>query len=147
VIRGVHHIGIAVHDLEAAMTFYERAFDLQAEVVESPPGSTLRFAMIRLPGAEIELMAPAAEHTPISTFLARRGPGVHHIAFGVDDIRSAMAATSERGVQLLDAEPAPGVEDTLTCFFHPRTTLGVLYEYVQPAERADGREVLDQHAE
>ncbi len=130
-IRAVHHIGIAVRDLDEAMTFYAGQFGLEAEIVAPPPGSTLRFAMIRLPGAELELMAPAADETPISNFLAKRGPGVHHVAFAVDDITAAMQTSAARGLQPLSAEPLPGVEHTLTCFFHPRGTLGVLIEYVQ----------------
>lgn len=130
-IRAVHHIGIAVSDLDEAMAFYAGRFGLEAEVVAPPPGSTLRFAMIRLPGTELELMAPAADATPISNFLAKRGPGVHHIAFAVDDIAAAMQAGAARGLQPLSAAPLPGVENTLTCFFHPKGTLGVLIEYVQ----------------
>jgi methylmalonyl-CoA/ethylmalonyl-CoA epimerase len=136
VIRGVHHVGIAVRDLSEAISFYERVLGLEAERVPSPPGSTLTFAMVRLPGAEIELLAEAAAETPISRFLATRGPGVHHVALEVGDIVSAMAATTGRGAQALSETPLPGVDDTLTCFFHPRSTMGVLFEYVQPAPPA-----------
>jgi methylmalonyl-CoA/ethylmalonyl-CoA epimerase len=136
-IHAVHHLGIAVHDLDEAIAFYRERFGLEAEVVAPPPGSTLRFAVIRLPGAELELMAPAADETPITGFLARRGPGVHHVAFAVDDIRAAMAASAMRGLQPLSVEPLPGVEHTLTCFFHPRATMGVLIEYVQPHAPAE----------
>jgi methylmalonyl-CoA epimerase len=130
-IRAVHHIGIAVHDLEEAMALYVRQFGLEAEIVPSPPGSTLRFAMIRLPGAELELLAPAADATPISNFLAKRGPGVHHVALAVDDVTAAMRTSAARGLQPLSDAPLPGVEDTLTCFLHPKGTLGVLIEYVE----------------
>lgn len=131
----MHHVGIAVEDMEDAIRFYRDHFGLVAEPVAPPPGSALRFAIVRLPGAEIELLASTTDATPIAKFLAKRGPGIHHLAFAVDDIRAAMAATSRLGIPSLDAEPAPGIKDTLACFFHPKATQGVLVEFVQPAGR------------
>lgn len=130
-INAVHHIGIAVPDVDEASAFYAKRLGLTAVPVEPPAGSTMRFALIRLPGADLELIAPAAPETPITGFLSRRGPGVHHIAFSVTDIRQAMSAGAGRGLKPLTSEPQPGVGGHLTCFFHPRDTLGVLVEYVE----------------
>jgi methylmalonyl-CoA/ethylmalonyl-CoA epimerase len=88
--------------------------------------------MIRLGEVEIELLAPRADDSPISRFLERRGEGVHHLALETRDISRALAAAGARGLEGLSPEPLPGVNDTLTCFFHPRSTLGVLYEFVEP---------------
>ena len=136
-IRSLHHVGIAVEDLDVAIDFYLRTFGLEVEPVSAPPGSLLRFALIRLPGAEIELMASEGAETPVARFIARRGPGLHHLAFAVDEIGAAMAEAARRGVAALDPQPAPGVDHTLTCFFHPKATQGVLFEYVQPLGRRE----------
>jgi methylmalonyl-CoA/ethylmalonyl-CoA epimerase len=133
-IQVVHHIGIAVRDLQAGIDFYRRAFGLEANIVEPPNGSTLTFAVVRLPGCEVELLAPAAGETPITKFLETRGEGVHHIAFQVEQIDGAMAEARDRGLGALSESALPGIEDTLTCFFHPRQTMGVLYEFVQPRQ-------------
>jgi methylmalonyl-CoA/ethylmalonyl-CoA epimerase len=130
-IRSLHHIGIAVRDVEQASAFYAERLGITAAPVESPPGSTLRFALISMPGAALEFIAPAADETPITRFLDRRGPGVHHIAFSVGDIKAAMSVAAQRGLKSLTEEPQPGVGGHLTCFFHPADTLGVLVEYVE----------------
>ncbi len=130
-IDSVHHVGIAVPDLAEAIALYTERLGLEAVAVEPPPGSSMHFALIEMPGADIELIAPAGPETPITRFLDRRGPGVHHVAFGVADIISAMAAGAERGLQPLTPDPQPGIGRHLTCFFHPKDTLGVLIEYVE----------------
>lgn len=129
-IRGLHHVGIAVADLDAAVEHYRRVFGLAARRPPSPPASRLAFALIPLPGAELELLAEATPETPISKFLASRGPGLHHIAFEVDDIRAAIDALAPHGLEPLDP-PARGIHGTPTCFFHPKATQGVLVEYVE----------------
>ena len=134
----LHHVGIAVRDLDQAVALYAERFGLVAAPGEPPPGSKLRFAMIRLGDVELELMAPRADDSPISRFLERRGEGVHHLALETRDIGSALASAAARGLEGLSPEPLPGVNDTLTCFFHPRSTLGVLYEFVEPRLEALG---------
>jgi methylmalonyl-CoA/ethylmalonyl-CoA epimerase len=129
-IRGLHHVGIVVADLDAAVEHYRLVFGLSPRRPPSPRGSRLSFALIPLPGAELELLAEAASDTPISKFLASRGPGLHHIAFEVDDIGAAIDALSPHGLEPLEP-PARGIHGTPTCFFHPKATHGVLVEFVE----------------
>lgn len=136
-ITGLHHVGIAVPDLDEAITLYRRNFGLVASQVEPPPGSNMRFALIRLSSGDIELLAPESDEAPIAKFLGKRGPGIHHLAFGVRDIRRAMASAAERDINPLTVEPQPGILGHQTCFFHPRDCLGVLIEYVEEGHFAN----------
>lgn len=134
-IRRLHHVGIVVADLQAAIDRYARLFDLHATRPSSPPGSQLAFGLIALPSVELELLAERVPGSPISKFLAERGPGLHHLAFEVGDMAAAIDALASEGVAPL-AAPAPGIHGGPTCFFHPRETGGVLIEYVERPREA-----------
>lgn len=136
-IRRIHHVGIVVADLDASLERYRRLFGLTATRPLSPPGSRLSFALVGLPGAELELLAEAAADTPISKFLATRGPGLHHLAFEVEDMSAAVAALEPHGLTPLEP-PARGIHGAPTCFFHPKATQGVLVEYVERAAEGSG---------
>jgi methylmalonyl-CoA/ethylmalonyl-CoA epimerase len=127
----VHHIGIAVRDLDEAIELYAARLGLLAERVEPPAGSVLQFAIVRLGDVELELLATSAADTPVARFLERRGPGVHHLALLTRDISRTQDAAVARGLERLSATPLPGINGTLTCFFHPRSSLGVLFEFVE----------------
>jgi methylmalonyl-CoA/ethylmalonyl-CoA epimerase len=131
----LHHVGIAVRDLDEAADLYESRLGLKAERIRPPPGSSLQFALIRLGDVELELLASSVPDSPISHFLERRGPGVHHLALLTPDVRSAQNAAATRGLERLSDTPLPGINGTLTCFFHPRSSLGVLFEFVEDPRR------------
>jgi methylmalonyl-CoA/ethylmalonyl-CoA epimerase len=127
----VDHIGFMVRDIDEAVAFYSRMFDVaEWERIEMPE-RYMRVAAARVGGTLLELIAPASEQASFAKFLQERGPGVHHVAYRVDDIATALADVKARGVQLIDEAPRPGLHNTLTAFLHPKSTMGVLVELVQ----------------
>ena len=126
--RGIDHVGLAVDDLDEAVASYERLFG--AVVEDRAEGEGLRGAMLRLGDARVELLAASEEETPIAKFIARRGPGMHHVAYSVDDIRGALASLADGGVELIDAEPRVGLFGHQIAFAHPGSLHGVLTELV-----------------
>jgi methylmalonyl-CoA epimerase len=127
-LRGVNHVGLAVADLEEAVATYERLFG--AEIERRAEGGGLVGAMLHVGSGRVELLTSTDEETPIGRFLARRGPGMHHVAYSSDDIRADLAALRERGVELIDAEPRLGLFAHEIAFAHPDSIHGVLTELV-----------------
>jgi methylmalonyl-CoA epimerase len=125
------HIGIAVGDLEAAVAFYRDALGLEIDAPEEVPSQQVRAHAVRLGPAALELLEPTGEASVIARFLARRGPGLHHITLRVDDLVSTLAHLRARGVRLVDETPRPGAEGTRVAFVHPASTHGVLIELVE----------------
>jgi methylmalonyl-CoA/ethylmalonyl-CoA epimerase len=132
-IQKIDHIGIAVHSIEEARQFYE-SLGLHVEEIEEVPQEKVRVALIPCGESRIELIEPTAEDSPIAKFLAKRGPGMHHICLGTDDIQGADADLRDRGVQLLRPEPTPGADGCWVQFIHPKSTGGVLMELSEKAE-------------
>ena len=128
--RGVHHVGIAVADLDEAIATYTRLFGAELELRTRVEEQGLEAAGLRLGDGRVELLAPLAGDTPVGRFLASRGPGMHHVAYAVDDIRAALAELKGRGVQLVDDEPRHGVFGHEIAFLHPDAVHGVLTEVV-----------------
>ena len=137
----IDHIGIAVADLDAAIERYTTAFGLAVVSIETNDDQGAREAML-LPatagtasGIEsyVQLFEPLGGDTPVGRFLARRGEGLHHIGYAVDDIESALQTLAAQGVQLIDTHPRPGARGTSIAFAHPRGLHGVLTELVQAA--------------
>lgn len=128
----VDHIGIAVRSLEEGAALY-RALGLDVAGTEEVPEQGVRVAFIPAGGTRLELLEPLGESSPIARHLERRGPGLHHVALRVPDIRAAMEALSEAGFELLSEAPQPGAHGCLVCFVHPRSAGGVLLELTQPA--------------
>jgi methylmalonyl-CoA/ethylmalonyl-CoA epimerase len=128
---GIHHIGVAVADLDESIRMYEKA--LGAELVHRAASESegLEAALLRVGDGEIELMAALREDSPVGKFMARRGPGLHHVAYGVDDIEAALAAAREEGLELIDVEPRSGLHGRRIAFVHPRSLGGVLTEFVE----------------
>ena len=127
----VDHIGFAVRDIEEAIAFYSRTFDI-AEWERIPmPERHMSVAATHVGGMLLEIIAPTSEDAAFAKFLRDRGPGMHHVAYRVDDIAAALAEVKARGVQLIDEVPRSGLHNTLTAFLHPKSTLGVLVELVQ----------------
>jgi methylmalonyl-CoA epimerase len=128
------HVGVAVQDVEQALAFYRDALGLQVQEIEDVPSQGVRAHFLRVGSAAIELLEGTAPQSPISRFLARRGPGVHHLTLRVDDIRAALAQLKTRGVRLVDEEPREGAEGALVAFVHPSAAHGVLVELKQARE-------------
>lgn len=127
-VRGINHVGLAVDDLETAVATWERLFG--AVVEGRAEGDGLAGAMMRVGDDRIELLASLEAETPIGRFLAGRGPGMHHVAFSVDDIRAELEALEAEGVELVDAEPRVGLFGHEIAFAHPDSVHGVLTELV-----------------
>jgi len=130
----IDHVGVAVEDLDAAIALHERAYGLalaHREVVEE---QGVEAVLLDAGESHVELLRPLQPDTAVGRFLATRGPGLHHVAYRVDDIEAALDALRDRGVQLIDETPRAGIRDSRVAFVHPRSTGGVLTEIVQPAE-------------
>jgi methylmalonyl-CoA epimerase len=133
--RGVHHVGIAVDDLEAAVARYEALFGADVEHRDRLAEQGVEAVSLRLGPSRLELLAPLGEDTPVGRFLAKRGPGMDHVAFEVDDVAAELARLRADGVRLVDEEPRRGLYGLQVAFVHPESTGGVLAEFV-----ADGRD-------
>ena len=134
--RQIDHVGIAVSDMDAAIARYEQLLGVTPSMRKVMERDGIEAAMLDLGSTHVELVAPTREDSAISRFLEKRGEGMHHVAYRVDDIRAALAEARDQGAQLLDAEPRIGVTGHLVAFIHPRATLGVLTELVQAEQPA-----------
>jgi methylmalonyl-CoA/ethylmalonyl-CoA epimerase len=124
----IEHIGIAVSDLKTAVRFYEDIFGLKCYAIEEVPDQKVRTAFFRIGQTKIELLESTDNEGPIGKFIEKRGEGIHHIAFAVEDVNSALQEIEEKGVQLIDKKSRNGAEGLLIGFLHPKSTFGVLTE-------------------
>ncbi len=135
----VDHIGIAVTDLDAALVLYRDLMGLELERIEEIASEQVKVAMLKLDrrGAlgHVELLAPLSDDCNIARFIAKKGPGLHHIAFAARDIATAMQRCRDAGLQLLDESPRVGAGGKRIVFLHPRSTAGVLMEICMEPER------------
>lgn len=132
-IQKVDHIGIAVHSIDEARGLYE-GMGLEIAEIEEVPQEKVRVAMIPCGDVRLELLEPMSDDSPIAKFLEKRGPGLHHVCLGTDDVYADDGKLRERGFQMLREQPSPGAEGATVQFIHPRSGGGVLYELSQPAE-------------
>jgi methylmalonyl-CoA/ethylmalonyl-CoA epimerase len=130
-IGGIDHIAIAVENIDTAIALFENVLGLKVTHREEIAGYGVRVATIATGGTDVELVQGTTPDSPISKFIAARGPGMHHVAFRVDDIHHALAEMKERGVDLIDQTPRPGKQGSLVAFIHPKATGRVLCELVQ----------------
>jgi methylmalonyl-CoA/ethylmalonyl-CoA epimerase len=128
--RGIHHLGVAVIDLDEALGTYTRLFGGKLEQRATVPDQGVEAAAVLVGGGRVELVSPLAGDTPVGRFLASRGPGMHHVAFEVADIREALASLRSEGAELIDAEPHEGLFGLEVAFVHPDSVHGVLAEVV-----------------
>ncbi|HET8527788.1 MAG TPA: methylmalonyl-CoA epimerase [Gaiellaceae bacterium] len=128
--RAIHHVGVAVEDLDAAVATYERLFGGRVEHRERVEDQGVEAASLRLGESRVELLAALGEDTPVGRFLAKRGPGMHHVAYEVDDVESALAELAGAGVELIDTAPRRGMFGLQVAFVHPESVHGVLSEVV-----------------
>ncbi len=127
---GIHHIGVAVADLDEAVSTYERLLGARVEARETIASQGAEAVALHVGDGRVELLAPLADDTPVGRFLARRGPGMHHVAYEVDDLRAELARLDGQGVELVDREPRPGLYGLQVAFIHPDAVHGVLTELV-----------------
>ena len=128
--RGIHHLGVAVEDLDQAVTTYERIFGARLEHRETVLDQGVEAALLRVGDGRVELLASLGEETPVGKFLTKRGPGMHHVAFEVADVRAAIGELADQGVELVDEEPRQGLFGLEVAFLHPDAVGGVLSELV-----------------
>ncbi len=128
--RGIHHVGIAVEDLDEALGTYERLLGGRLEHRERVDDQGVEAASVRIGESRVELLAALGDDTPVGRFLARRGPGVHHIAYEVSDVRTALAELAAAGAELVDPEPRRGMFGLQVAFVRPESVHGVLSEVV-----------------
>ncbi len=130
-IRKIDHVGIAVDSHEAARDVYERLLGLHLQDMEEVASQRVRTAFYPCADVCLELLEPTTPESPVGKFLEKRGAGIHHIAFEVDDIRAELERLRRLGVQLIDEQPRDGAHGTLIAFLHPKAAHGVLVELVQ----------------
>jgi methylmalonyl-CoA/ethylmalonyl-CoA epimerase len=128
--RGIHHLGVAVENLDEAVATYERLFGAELEHRETVGDQGVEAASLRVGTSRVELLASLGEDTPVGKFLAKRGPGMHHVAYEVDDIRASLADLAAAGADLIDPEPRRGLFGLEVAFVHPDAVHGVLSEVV-----------------
>jgi methylmalonyl-CoA/ethylmalonyl-CoA epimerase len=130
----IDHVGVAVEDLDAAVSLYEETFAMPLAHRETISEQGVEAALLDVGDCHVELLRPLGPDTAVGKFLAKRGQGLHHVAYRVDDIDGALARLKDEGVELIDAEPRTGIRQSRVAFVHPRATRGVLTEIVEPAE-------------
>lgn len=128
--KSIHHLGVAVADLDEAVATYEHLYGVTVEDRDSSEEQGVIAALLVAGGDRIELLAPLADDTPVGRFLAKRGPGLHHVAYEVDDLATELDRLAADGVELIDAKPRRGLFGHDIAFIHPNGAHGVLSELV-----------------
>jgi methylmalonyl-CoA/ethylmalonyl-CoA epimerase len=128
--RGIHHLGLAVADLDEAVATYERLLGARLEHRELVPDQGVEAASLRVGDGRVELLASLGEETPVGKFLAKRGPGMHHVAYEVEDVGEALGELSAEGAELIDERPRRGMFGLEVAFVQPDSMHGVLAEIV-----------------
>jgi methylmalonyl-CoA epimerase len=131
--KGIHHLGVAVENLEEAVETYRSVFGAELEHRETVPSQGVEAAAVRVGESRVELLRALGEDTPVGKFIANRGPGVHHVAYEVSDLRGQLKLLAEQGVELIDDEPHEGLFGLEVAFVHPHALHGVLAELVAVA--------------
>ena len=133
-IQKIDHLGIAVKDLDAAKKYYENVLGLTCEGEEEVPSQKIKTAFFNVGGVHIELLEGTNEDSPVSKFIAKKGEGIHHLAFASDDVQQQLNHAKEQGVRLINETPVPGAGGKQIGFLHPASTLGVLTEFCNAGE-------------
>ena len=132
--KRIDHIGVAVEDLDAAIKLYERSFEMELVHRETVESQGVEAVLLDVGEGHIELLAPLGPDTPVGKFLAKKGPGIHHVAYSVEDIDKALEQAEAIGLKMIDQTPRTGIRGSRVAFVHPAATGSVLTEIVQPAE-------------
>lgn len=131
----IEHIGIAVKSLQSANAIYEKVLQKKVYKTEEVTGEKVRTSFLQVGESKIELLEAMDESSTIAKFIEKRGEGIHHIAFAVEDIRAEMQRLQQEGFRLLNEEPKPGADNKLVCFLHPKDAHGVLIELCQERDQ------------
>ena len=129
----IDHIGVAVSDLDAALALYERDFAIELVHRETVESQGVEAVLLDVGENHVELLAPLGEDTPVGKFLAKKGPGLHHVAYQTADIDAELERLRAAGLRLIDEQPRTGIRGSRVAFLHPAATGGVLTEIVEPA--------------
>jgi methylmalonyl-CoA/ethylmalonyl-CoA epimerase len=128
--KGIHHLGVAVEDLDEALGTYQKLFGGKVEGRDVVESQGVEAAAVRVGESRVELLASLGEETPVGKFLIKRGPGVHHVAYEVSDLRRELADLADQGVHVIDEEPHRGLFGLEVAFVHPDSVHGVLAELI-----------------
>jgi len=134
----IDHLGIAVSSISDSLTFYREVLGLELAGTETVDDQGVRVALLPVGEARIELLEPVSGETPVGRFITKRGEGLHHICYEVDDLSSKLDELRSRGVRLLEGYPRRGAEGKLVAFLHPASSHGVLVELVEKARTSQG---------
>jgi methylmalonyl-CoA/ethylmalonyl-CoA epimerase len=129
----IDHVGVAVADLDAAIALYEASFGIQLTHRETVTSQGVEAVLLDVGDGHVELLRPLGPETAVGRFLERKGPGLHHVAYAVEDIDRALERLRAAGLELIDAEARPGIRGSRVAFLHPSSTGSVLTEIVEPA--------------
>jgi methylmalonyl-CoA/ethylmalonyl-CoA epimerase len=129
----IDHVGVAVDDLDSALALYGKSFEMELAHRETVTSQGVEAVLLDVGDGHVELLRPLDPDTAVGKFLARKGPGLHHVAYAVDDIDSTLARLADAGLELIDREARVGIRESRVAFLHPRSTGGVLTEIVEPA--------------
>jgi methylmalonyl-CoA/ethylmalonyl-CoA epimerase len=133
----IHHVGIAVESLSAAVPLFEKILGCAPDSEETVEDQKVRVAVFNLPGSRIELLEATSPESPIAKFISKRGQGIHHLTLAVPDLANRLLALEQDGIRLIDREPRTGAGGQQIAFLHPTTTAGVLIELVEEAKERD----------
>jgi methylmalonyl-CoA/ethylmalonyl-CoA epimerase len=129
----IDHIGVAVEDLDTAIALYERSFEMELAHRETVESQGVEAVLLDVGDGHVELLRPLGPDTAVGKFLARKGEGLHHVAYAVDDVDATLGKLEAAGLELIDSEARTGIRGSRVAFLHPRSTGGVLTEIVEPA--------------
>ena len=130
----IDHIGVATDDLDSAIALYEETLGMPIAHRETVESQGVEAVLLDVGDGHVELLRPLGPDTPVGRYLERKGPGLHHVAYAVEDIDDTLGTLKEAGVELIDSEPRVGIRDSRVAFVHPKSTGGVLTEIVEPSE-------------
>jgi methylmalonyl-CoA/ethylmalonyl-CoA epimerase len=130
-VKQINHVAVVVDDMEEALSFWRDALGLELHELREVPAEKSQVAFLPLPGSEVELVQPTTDESGIAKYLAKRGPGMHHICLEVDDIQAMLAQLKSKGVRLINEEPRTAADGKQYAFIHPESTSGVLVELYQ----------------
>lgn len=130
----IDHIGVAVEDLDAALAVYNEQFEMRIQHRETVEAQGVEAVLLEVGGGHIELMRPLGPDTPVGKFIEKRGPGMHHVAYRVDDVQAELDRLKALGLELIDETPRTGIRGSTVAFIHPHSAGFVLTEIVKPAD-------------
>lgn len=130
----IDHIGVATDDLDGAIALYEGTMGMPVAHRETVESQGVEAVLLDVGEGHVELLCPLGPDTPVGKYLEKKGPGLHHVAYAVDDIESVLGKLEEAGIEMIDSEPRVGIRGSRVAFVHPKSTGGVLTEIVEPPE-------------